>query len=147
MSHFFSKINMLFNNFRESPKNSFQVLRFLFVGGLSFVVDFGALWILHIFFGINPGIASVIAFLLSFFVNFFLQKLFTFQSAKRTKRALTLYIILAMLNTLATGLIVGFLSPIVGWVTAKLISVILISCWNFFAYKYFVFPPNQNPKN
>lgn len=128
---------------RHDRSTLFQVVRFLLVGGLSFVVDFGGLWLLHVPFGVPAGVASVIAFVASFFVNFFLQKLFTFKSQVGTTRALVLYIILSIMNTIATGLFVGGLTPLLGWVWAKVVSVIVISAWNYFAYKYVIFPRNR----
>ena len=129
---------------RTDSSSIFQVLRFLFVGGLSFVVDFGGLWLLHVVFGVPAALASVIAFVASFFVNFFLQKLFTFKSRVGTPRALTLYIALSAINTVATGLFVGGLTPSIGWIWAKTASVVAISVWNFFAYKYVIFPKRSD---
>lgn len=131
---------------RKDTSTTFQVIRFLIVGGLSFVVDFGTLWFLHVTLGVAAGIASILAFLFSFFANFFLQKLFTFQSQKRTRRSLILYILLATFNTFATGIIVGGLTGLFGWVNSKIISVALISIWNFFAYKYLVFVAKAEAK-
>lgn len=117
-----------------------ETFRFLFVGGLSFVADFGLLWLLHEAFNLDLFISSVVAFVSSFFVNFYLQKLFTFQARKRTARALALYTTLSIFNTLATGIIVTNLeSTVIGWQGAKILSVIMISIWNFFIYKFFIF--------
>lgn len=130
---------------RHDHSTVFQVARFLLVGGLSFVVDFGGLWLLHVPFGVPAGIASVVAFVASFFVNFFMQKLFTFKSQARTPRALVLYVALSVVNTIATGLFVGGLAPLIGWVEAKVISVIAISTWNYFVYKFVIFSaPHTN---
>ena len=144
MDHELTQRETLLNPFRKDTSTPYRVSRFLFVGGLSFVADFGGLWLLHVVFGMPATPASIIAFILSFFVNFFLQKLFTFKSQKRTTRALTLYIILSIINTFATGLFVGSLTPLIGWSWAKITSVIVISTWNYFAYLYLIFQrPNE----
>jgi putative flippase GtrA len=119
-----------------------SAVRYVLVGGLSFVVDFGLLTLLHAVFGVPVWLATAIAFLTSFAVNFTLQRTFSFSSQTPHGTALVKYTALVIANTLITVAIVSlFESTIVGWGGGKVIATIVTTVGNYFAYRFWVFPP------
>lgn len=114
-------------------------IRYLAVGFLSFVLDFGLLFLLHELVGYPVWVSSVIAFLSSFFFNFFAQKIFSFSSKSRVGRSLIKYVVLLCFNTLATAFVVSLFAETVGWEIGKILATVMITIWNYWAYKYFVY--------
>jgi putative flippase GtrA len=113
--------------------------RYLLVGGSSFVLDFGVLYVLHEIAEIRLWISTGVAFLCSFFYNFTLQKIFAFSSEAHTPRSLAKYIILVGFNTIATIGIVAVLYVYIGWIAAKIVSTVMTTVWNYLAYRHIIF--------
>lgn len=114
--------------------------RYLFIGGLSFLVDFGILALLHSVFGVPVWLATAIAFLASFAFNYSLQRAFSFSSGASHGRTLAKYVALLAFNTVATVLIVAALdASVLGWGGGKVASTLATTVWNYFAYRYWVF--------
>ena len=113
--------------------------RYLLVGGSSFVLDFGVLYVLHEIAEIRLWISTGIAFLCSFFYNFTLQKLFAFSSQAHTPRSLLKYVLLVGFNTIATIGIVAVLYVYIGWIAAKIVSTVMTTVWNYLAYRHIIF--------
>lgn len=124
---------------------SSSVARFLVIGGLCFAVDLGLLWIGHEVLGIPVAVATPVAFLVSFFLTYTLQRIVSFASDARVPRSLLRYTTLVALNTVATTAIVWLstLTP-AGWLGGKVVAVIATTTWNYFAYRYWVFPAPGN---
>jgi putative flippase GtrA len=115
-------------------------VRYLFAGGLSFLVDFGILALLHEVFGWPVWLASGVSFLVSFAFTYTIQRYFSFSSRTPHGRALIRYTILVIFNTLATVAIVSLVnvSPL-SWAGGKVIATVVTTTWNYFAYRYWVF--------
>ena len=113
--------------------------RYLLVGGSSFVLDFGVLYVLHEIAEIRLWISTGIAFLCSFFYNFTLQKMFAFSSQAHTPRSLVKYVLLVGFNTIATIGIVAVLYVYIGWIAAKIVSTVMTTVWNYLAYRHIIF--------
>ena len=124
-----------------------NVFRFLLIGGLSFLVDIGTLYFLYRVVGVALWVSTVVAFILSFFFNFFLQRSFAFGSSMRMSSSMWRYVLLVGFNTVATVLIVTGLEVWIGWLPAKILAVVMSTIWNFFFYRYLVFPPSKQTKN
>lgn len=115
-------------------------VRYLFIGGLSFLVDFGLLALFHEVFGIAVWLATAIAFLASFAFNYSLQRMFSFSSRSSHGRSLAKYVALVLFNTIATIAIVALLDQsALGWGGGKVVSTVVTTVWNYFAYRYWVF--------
>jgi putative flippase GtrA len=122
-----------------------SLVRYVLVGGLSFIVDFGLVWLLHVAAGWPLWIATGCAFVASFAVNYTLQRLFSFSSRAPHGGALVRYSILVAANTVLTVAIVTILdTTIVGWGWGKVIATILTTVGNYFAYRLWIFPPHRN---
>ncbi|AMB57835.1 GtrA family protein [Microterricola viridarii] len=119
-------------------------VRYLFAGGLSFLVDFGLLALFHVVFGWPTGIAAGVAFVGSFAFTYTIQRTFSFGAQTPHGRALVRYTLLVAANTLATMGIVALIdSTVAGWGVGKVVATIVTTAWNYFAYRYWVFAPTQ----
>lgn len=116
-----------------------SAVRYLLVGGTSFLVDFGLLYFFHEILNVRLWISTGIAFLASFFFNFTFQKLFAFSSPSHRGWSLVKYIALVLFNTVATIGIVAVLYTFMGWELAKVVATIMTTIWNYMAYRYIVF--------
>lgn len=120
--------------------------RYLLVGGVSFSVDFFLLIFLHEYFGVQLWLATPVAFLTSLVVNYLLSRFFTFAGTGARGASFVKYIALVVFNTIATSLIVsGFEAMGGAYMLGKVASTVLMTVWNFFAYKYWVFARKENP--
>ncbi|WP_431279739.1 GtrA family protein [Leifsonia poae] len=119
---------------------SHSAVRYLIAGGLSFLVDFGLLALLHNVLLWPVWLASGVAFLLSFAFTYTIQRMFSFLSSAPHGRAVLRYTILVIFNTLATIAIVSLInSSALGWIGGKVVATIVTTVWNYFAYRYWVF--------
>jgi putative flippase GtrA len=126
---------------------SSSAARYLVVGGLSFIFDFGVLWLLHDVFGVPLPISTPVAFLLSFVVTYTLQRTVAFRSSQGVAPSVVRYSILVAINTVATTLIVWGADALgFPWATGKVVAVVATVIWNYFAYRYWVFP-TQDPRS
>lgn len=127
---------------------SHSAVRYLVVGGGAFLIDVGLLALLHDVFGVALVIATPTAFLLSFAVTFVLQRTFTFSSDAGMASSALKYTSLVAFNTLATtGIVAGIAALGLPWVVGKIVAVGSTTVWNYFAYRYWIFParPSESP--
>ncbi|WP_433505156.1 GtrA family protein [Pseudonocardia halophobica] len=108
------------------------------VGG--FVVDFGLLVLLREVVGTPVWLATSIAFWASLAVVFLCNKYVTFGARGMGHRQLLRYFILLGINYVITLGIVALAERTgVGYQWGKVVSVALTTCWNYFAYQFWVF--------
>lgn len=125
------------------------VVRFLFVGGLSFALDLGLLVLLHEVFGVALWAATPIAFVVSLVFNFVLQRVFTFRATNKGSVSALKYILLVIVNIAVSDVIVVAFDA-VGWsyVIGKTTATVLTTVWNYFLYRHWIFqrtPQSTNP--
>ena len=123
---------------------SSSAVRYLAVGGLSFLFDVGILWLLHDGLHVPLPISTPVAFLLSFAVTYTLQRTVAFRAADGVAPSVVRYAILVAVNTFATTAIV-WASDAVGWpwLVGKILAVVATTVWNYFAYRYWVVPTRK----
>lgn len=126
---------------------SSSLVRYLVMGGLSFVFDFGLLWLLHDVAGAPLTIATPAAFLASFVVTYTLQRLFAFRATDSVAPSVLRYALLVAANTaLTTGIVAGADAAGWSWAIGKIIAVAVTTVGNYFAYRYWVFArPKGSP--
>lgn len=119
---------------------SSSAVRYLMVGGFSFVFDFGVLWLLYEVFHVPLPISTPVAFLLSFVVTYTLQRTVAFRASDGVAPSVVRYAILVAVNTVATTAIV-WASDAIGlpWAVGKVTAVVATTVWNYFLYKHWVF--------
>lgn len=122
-----------------------SAVRYLLVGGSAFLFDAGLLALFREIFHWPVWVSAGTAFVLSFFFTYTLQRAFSFQSELPHGQALMRYIALVAFNTLATMSIVAViaLTPL-GWFGGKVIATALTTVWNYFIYRWWVFPPGKS---
>ncbi|ERK73317.1 GtrA family protein [Leifsonia aquatica] len=124
-----------------------SAVRYLIAGGLSFLVDFGLLALLHDVLLWPVWLASGTSFLLSFAFTYTIQRIFSFGSTAPHGRAVLRYTLLVAFNTIATVIIVSLInSSVAGWAGGKIIATVVTTVWNYFAYRYWVFADPRQPE-
>lgn len=122
-----------------------SLLRFLLVGGLSFVVDFGLLFLLGEVLGVPVWIAASVAFWSAVAVNFTLNRFFTFSAQNPTGWSLVRYGTVLGVNYLVTLLVLTGAENIgVHYLAAKILVVGVQTVTNYLLYRYWVFAPRRH---
>ncbi len=132
--------------FLETLKNNKlinQFLRYVVVGGLAFVVDFGTLFILTEYAHLYYLTSSAVSFILGLNVNYFLSKKFVFGSS-RLKSVHVEYvaiIFISLTGLLLNQLLLWFITEKLGlfYLYSKLISAAIVLVYNFAIRKITVF--------
>lgn len=124
-----------------------SAVRYLIIGGVSFVLDLGLLTVCYRYLHWALWLATGVGFWGSFFCNYLLQHRFSFGSRASTVGSLVRYSVLLGFNTLATMAIVE-LAQHVGWgyVAGKLIAAAATTVWNYFVYREWVFAQRPAPE-
>lgn len=122
---------------------SSSAVRYLVVGGVAFSFDFVLLFLLHDLIEVALYIATPVAFLTSFALTFVMQRKITFETASGWGPSALKYIALVIFNTFATTAIVtGIDAAGWHWGLGKGLAVASTTVWNYFGYRYWIFPPS-----
>jgi len=125
---------------RQTDKTSIQFFRYIFVGGLAFIIDIGFLYILTNFFGYYYLISAAISFTLGLIANYLLSTHWVFN--KHNLNNLTLeFSIFTVIGIIGLGLNELFIWVFTAelniyYLTSKIFAAALILIWNFLARKY-----------
>lgn len=116
-------------------------VRYLIVGGTTFVIDFGTLILLHGKLGFGIAASTSVAYWLSIAYNFILNRYWTFDVWEKDslQRHLTTYLFLLIINYFFVVTFVSFASDHINYLYAKAIAVIIQMIWTYPVYKYFIF--------
>ena len=134
--------------------------RFLFIGSLNTVIDFGLFFILADLCAIQPVIASIISSGITMCVSFYLNHTFVFRSAKKRRQTLVQFFAVTLctvwgaqsaviaLVTHALGTVPLFIKHV--WIFklfAKLCGVVVSFVLNFTIYRYIFHEKEQAMKD
>lgn len=130
--------------FYEKTENFFvQLFRYVFVGGIAFIADWGMMVFLHEAVHTNVYIATAIAFVFGLIVNFILSKIFVFQEASEktgTVGEFIVYGIIGATGLLFTEVIMWLLLKIgILYMIAKVVAAAIVLIWNFVARKILLY--------
>lgn len=116
-------------------------VRYLLVGGTTFVIDFGILIALHGGLGIGIAAATSVAYWVSIIYNFILNRYWTFDSREKEslQRHITTYFILLIFNYFFAVIFVSYMSDHINYVVAKAIAVGIQMVWTYPVYKNYIF--------
>jgi putative flippase GtrA len=116
-------------------------VRYLLVGGTTFILDFGILYILHGMFKLNLAASTSVAYWISISYNFALNRYWTFDAREKEslKRHLTTYFALLIFNYLFTVTFVSIVGDHISYVIAKALAVVISMSWTYFIYKNYIF--------
>lgn len=126
-----------------TDKTSIQFLRYIFVGGAAFIVDFGSLYLLTDLFGVYYLISAAIAFVLGLIANYLLSISWVFNKRTLDSRGMefSVFALIGIVGLVLNEVFIWFFTAEVGlyYLISKIISAIIILFWNFFARKYVLF--------
>lgn len=116
-------------------------MRYLFVGGTTFVLDFGILYVLHGVFELNLAGSASFAYWISILYNFILNRHWTFSVSEKEdlKRHITIYFVLLVCNYLFTVTFVSIVGEHMNYMLAKALAVFIQMIWTYVAYKKYIF--------
>ena len=145
MKEFFNALKKLDMNalFRLETTNAFiQFFRYIFVGGIAFVADAGALWLCEKF--MHYLIAAAIAFVFGLVVNYVLSVCFVFSPDERTTSRTAEFIIYAVIGVIGLGLtelIMWLFTDVIGlyFLLSKIVAAAIVLVWNFVARKKIIY--------
>ena len=126
-----------------TKNNLLQAFRYVFVGGIAFVADWGTLAVLTLF-GLHYLIATVIAFLVGLTVNYLLSKAFVFQAEQAPTGAVGEFIVYALIGAAGLAITAGLMYCAVELahmhpLVAKCVIAVIILAWNFFMRKILLY--------
>jgi len=127
----------------ETDSTIIQLFRYVFVGGLAFVVDFGSLIGLTELAGIPYLGSAAIAFLLGLLTNYLLSIAWVF-SRRSVGSAWTEFVVFAIIGVVGLGMNELILWGLTGglglwYPLSKLVSTAVVFGWNFGARKLALF--------
>lgn len=149
--------------FIEGTNNTFiQFFRSLFVGGIATVADMAVFIAIREIFRTPEDICAVVGFIFGLTVNYIVSNLWVFSKAK-VKNRLFDFAAFAVIGIIGLGLTQLIIAPfsmegifgegvivknqLLGtfiptdkyYIIGKLVSVVLVYMWNFFARKFFLY--------
>lgn len=116
-------------------------VRYLFVGGTTFTLDFLLLYTLHGLFKLNLAGSASFAYWISILYNFVLNRHWTFNSREKDnlKHHITTYFVLLVFNYLFTVTFVSIAGEHINYMLAKALAVVIQMSWTYVVYKRYIF--------
>lgn len=130
--------------FKGNTSNTIvQLFRYIWVGGLSFVIDYISLFLFTEYLHINYLISAAIAFILGLITNYQLSTIWVFNNS-RLNNKFTEFTIFSIIGIIGLGLneiIIYICSEFLNlyYMISKLISTVVVFFWNFLGRKYILF--------
>jgi len=122
-------------------KNGFlQFFRYVFVGGIATVVDWGTLFLLTDFVHIHYLLSAVVAFVAGLIANYILSQLLVFKANEAKVNAVMEFVFYALIGIIGLGIteLIMFLFTAywnVHYMLSKVIATVLVLFWNYLARK------------
>lgn len=121
-----------------------QLLRYFFVGGVAFVVDFGLLAVLTEYASMPYLLSACFGFMGGLATNYLMSIRWVFNKGEQSgTSALVDFIVFALIGVMGlffNAVIMYVSTEIVGvhYLMSKIISTILVFAWNFIARRLFI---------
>lgn len=127
----------------KSDKTSVQLLKYGFVGGMAYCVDFGSLFFLTEFIKIHYLISAAIAFILGLVTNYALSIFWVFPKRTLANKR-TEFLLFSIIGLIGLGLnevIIWFFTEFIHYhyLISKIFSAVIVFFWNFIARKKILF--------
>ncbi len=125
-----------------------QLFRYLWVGGLAFVVDYGSLFLLTDKFAVYYLVSAAIAFILGLAINYLFSTIWVFPDSRLNNRLLEFVVFASiglfglLLNEFVMYLCCEVLD--IHYMISKLYSTGIVFFWNFFARKIILFTKTKD---
>lgn len=116
-------------------------VRYLIVGGTTFILDFILLFCLHGVLSLNLAASTSVAYWVSMSYNFMLNRYWTFDAREKEslKRHITTYFMLLIANYLFTVCFVSVVGEHIYYILAKGFAVGIQMIWTYYIYKRYIF--------
>jgi len=120
-----------------------QLIRYTFVGGLAFIIDFGTLFILTEYLNIHYLISAGIAFISGLIINYLISTKWVFSKRSYNNRNLE-FLLFAFIGVAGLGLNELFMWIftdlfLIYYLFSKIITTVIVYFWNFLARKFLLF--------
>lgn len=119
-----------------------QIFKFLFVGGLAFVIDYAILIVCKEIFNLDVLLSAAIAFTISVIANYILSVTWVFDvnKEKSKTRNFIIFIIFSIIGLGLTELIMWFGTDImhISYLIVKIIATAIVMVFNFITRKLFL---------
>ena len=127
----------------RSQATIYQLIRYGFVGGVAFIADYGSLYALTEWCGVQYLVSAAMAFIIGLTVNYVLSNLIVFTAHRLSNRWLE-FALFALIGVIGLGLNEAIMYSCCEWaglhyMIAKLISTVLVFFCNFFVRKITLF--------
>jgi putative flippase GtrA len=127
----------------QTDRTHIQFFRYIFVGGVAFIVDFCSLFIFTDIFGVYYLLSAAIAFILGLIANYALSINWVFNKRTLDNRMseFTIFAVIGIIGLVLNEMIIWLFTDYVGlfYLVSKIIAAALILFWNFFARKFTLF--------
>jgi putative flippase GtrA len=142
--------------FGVKPREAERFIKFLVVGTVGFVVDFGTLTTLVEVFGVQPLVANVFSFSAAVVSNFIFNRYWTYPDSRSKPliaqlRQFTVVSVFGLLTNTAIFWVAKLaFNPILdgsgvavlegrGYIPAKMVATVVVLFWNFFVNRYWTY--------
>ncbi len=113
-----------------------QLFRYVFVGGIAFVVDFGLLFVLTEYLHLYYIVSATISFIAGLLTNYLLATAWIFKNPKIKNRTgeFIAYALIGVVGLLLNNAILYLLTSIIGiyYLLSKIITAAIVMLYNFF---------------
>ena len=120
-----------------------QIVKFIFVGGTAFVIDYLVMVFLTEVFNINYLVSSVISFCVSVIYNYVMSTVWVFEVDKEKSKTQTfaMFIILSVIGLIINTIVMWLLvdgTNLMPYTIAKIIATAVVMVYNFISRKLFL---------
>lgn len=128
----------LIRKFFPSTERFWEVFRFLLVGGGCFLLEYGLLFALTEYDGLNPLVSAPIAFTVSLVVNYILCVYVVFHAEQQSKKQMALFALTSIIGLGINQVVMWFFIDIIGiwYMFAKVVASAVVMVWNYFTKRY-----------
>lgn len=111
-----------------------EIIRFCIVGGISFLVDYGLLYICTEFVGLYYLASSAVSFTISVIFNYWLCVAYVFKGIKKqSRKQATLFIGSSIVGLGLNQFCMWLFVELVGmyYMLAKIFATVIVTIWNY----------------
>ncbi len=122
-----------------------KFVKFSICGFISAIIDIGVLVLLVEFFNIYVIIANTISFIFAVINSFLLNKYWTFRdNSKKNVNQFIKFLFISIVGLILNYIFILLLINLNVWyIIAKVIVIIIVAFWNFFANNFWTFNNQQ----
>jgi len=126
----------------KTDRLSIQFIRYFFVGGIAFGVDFLTLYIFTEFFGFHYLLSNIAAFIAGLLTNYLLSISWVFNNRKisNKKTEFTLFAAIGLVGLAISQFILWSLTEWgLYYMYSKVVATVIVFIWNFLGRRYLLF--------